>query len=734
MARTLVSPRTVAFVNQAGCSGPCGAVININNGIPLECKEWTNEESALLRERMLKDNQLFSSGLVRRIERSSLGNSLRIKKSGIDVGPIRTQDSGAQKENECKVMFDGITVKEFEKTFYVVNTTKNVQFCTKDFIGTAWQDLIGNAISDYEPDAFANTDLATIIIAAIIDRYKEFMPRFMLLAACGGAGDGLHGDDGILAKAYYASMNQYFHLISYNLTDFVSGFANIYINAIFGGAQYDTAPTSFSTAQLYILDFVYWLNGLIVNGVSLVTATFDITTSVVTIQSNIVTKDIDLRIILNEGISVDWSCKQAKIDELVYTLYENSMLINDVPLLFDYEPIDITNFAQLFMQYKRTFFTYLHNNGFEDIAPSEVLIGIDPLLLIERQAQIDTQAISGNVNTNFMDLIGLQTSQFVPLNVLTATGLFFITIKGNLLLLDDGENVMNMLDNFGRILIEKACNDSPGMVNILGGVPPIGSSVESWGVFASNLIGSRFVLENKLSAREPCEAAKMQIACYDSNVKKHCQVYATCEITTSGTAEAEYEAISDETTITVSLETFGADGTLAYLINWALSDGTGSSAVTTPNFVITLPGDQTENGLRLSVTGSVNSSGLDVCTGYFAYATQFGNGSGVTYCTATGTNDQVANSITTALSISYEIDGNTETVALTNAALSLNTVGDYGAIELEIEAILAGISATLVKPATTVTFSISNLPSFISNVILTSATTTNSTAALTINC
>lgn len=734
MGRTKVAPREVVFVNQTGCSGQCGPILEINNGIPLECKGWTKMESALLRERMLVDNQLFASGFVTRVERSSLGNSLRMKKSGIDVGPIRTQDSGAPAVNECKVMFDGITVKDFEKTFYVVNASKNLQICTKDFIGTKWQDFIGGAISDYEADAFANTDLATIIIAAIIEKVKAFVPEFMLLAACGSPVDNRHGDDGIFAKAFYAAMNQYFHTISYDMSLVDSTYPLTYINAIVGGAHYDSAPSDFSTANQYLLDFVAWLNGHVVNGAALLTATIDLTTSKMTVVSNFVTKDIDLRIVLNDGATVDWTCKQAKVDELVYTLYEKSMLINDVPLLFEYEPINSTNFSQLFMDYKNQYFTYLHNNGFSDIAPSEVFIGIDPLLMIQRTQEISNEVISGNGNTNFMDIVGLQLSQFIPINALTGSGLFFMTTKGNLLMLDDGSNFMNTIDNMGRISIKESCNGAPGMVDIFGGVPPIGSSVDAWGLFASNLLGSRFVLENKLADREPCEAAKLNIVCYDADVKNNCQVVETCQVESTVTSTIEYDDLADTTTITVAIESFGANGTLAYDLDWALSDGTGSEGVTTPNFAITLPGKQTAAGLRLTITGTVTSSGADNCVGYITHSNQFGIGDGVTLCTGTITNDQNTNSVTTGLSLAYDIDGGTESIALSNSALSFNTPSDYPAIELEIEVLLNGTNATLSKSGTNVTFSMSDIPSFISNITLISAATTNQTTVLLMDC
>lgn len=735
MANKAISPQTVQFVTQNGCAS-CGVTINVNKGIPLQCKEWSNEDSALLRERMLVDNQLFASGLVRRVEASSLGNSLRIKKVGIDVGPIRTQDSGAPKENECRVKFDGITMKEFEKTFYVVNTSKDLQICTKDFIGKSWQDLIGQRISDYEADAFAQSDLGDAIIAAIIDEYSAFLPEFLLMAACGSPIDRRHGDDGILAKAYYAAMNQYFHTISYDFADdVVAYFSSKYINAIVGGAHYDTNPSTFATPQLYLLDFVSWLNGHELNGVSLLTATYDITTSVVTVVSNMVTKDIDLRIVVNDGETVDWVCKDAIENEKVYTLYQNSMMINDVPLLFNYETINSTNFAQLFSQYKTDYFTYLLNNGFEDIEVGDVFIAIDPLLMFQRAAQTQGEFISGNPNADFMAAIGLEESQFIRLNALKGSGLFFMTTKGNLLMLDDGSNVLDTLSNMGRIAIEKCNSDAPGMVNIFGSVPPIGSSVEAWGLFASNLLGSKFVLENKLADREPCDSAKLQIVCYDGDVKNHCLVQSTCELSTRVSSEIAYDELLDQTTITVSMETFGVDGVVSYNFNWALSDGTGEASINTPNFIIVLPGNQTAAGLRLTITGSASYlEGASICTGYIVYENQFGSGDGITYCTGTITNDQVANAVTSGLSLSYDIDGTTETVAFVNPLLDLNLIGDYPAIESEIETILNGTNATLSLALAVVTFSMTNIPSFISNIVLSSTGSGNSTTALVMDC
>ena len=171
---------------------------------------------------------------------------------------------------------------------------------------------------------------------------------------------------------------------------------------------------------------------------------------------------------------------------------------------------------------------------------------------------------------------------------------------------------------------------------------------------------------------------------------------------------------------------------MAYAYNWSLSDGTGTSG-TDASFTFALPGDQKEAGLVFNINGSITSTGEQTCTGYFSRSFQFGTG-GTFTCSATGTNDQALNSITTALSVSFDIDGVTEIVALTDALLSYNVAGDYPEIKAELEAILPGTTVTVSIVGTVVTLAIADLPSFISNVSVISATTTNQTAVLTIDC
>jgi len=734
---TKVAPETLEFVRSVGCADDCSNILEINNGIDLPCKQWTNEESNLLRERMLRDNQLLTSGFVRRVSKSNLGNSNRIRKTGLDVGPIRTQDSGAGAVNECKITWDTIRIKDFEKTFYVVNTEKNLQICVKDFIGTQWQDLISDAYSDYEADAFADTDLADLIIAGIIEKYIAFIPKFMLLATCGGSGEDMHGDDGIFAKAYYASQGQYFHTLEFDMTAVDTGFDTTFIQAIVGGDKYEAVPSDFATAEQYLLDFLAWINTRKESRNYLFNASLDLTTFKMYVASNFATRLIDLRIVLNDGTLVDWGCKSAYADQLAPMELQRAMLINDVPLLFQYEQIDETNFAEKFKLYKKEFKKYLKQNGWSDLTDSDIRIGIDPELLEERKCQIQNRFLAGSIPADFMDTIGLAESQFVPLNALDDTGLFFMTINQNLLLLDDGTNVLNQIENMGKIRFQEAC-DTPGIVNIISGVPPIGSEVEAWGAFACNITDSYFVIDNDLENREPCEHSKLNLTCYDANVKNECVIEATCSLSCSVETTAVYDELADETTISVVVSTNTPGGTtLVYDLAYALSDGTGQNGISVPVFDITLPGDQTASGLRLSVTGTIEAqlAGDVQCATNVVHTEDFGDGSGFLLCVLTDTNDDGANPLTDTLSIDYAIDGGAQNTPLVDSGLDYSEAGDYPAIEAEIEAIFPGTTVSITVPgAGLALITISDMPSYITDVQITSGDTTNSTAVLVQDC
>ena len=225
------------------------------------------------------------------------------------------------------------------------------------------------------------------------------------------------------------------------------------------------------------------------------------------------------------------------------------------------------------------------DNGFDDYSISDVRIGIDPELMLERTDNIQCAVLDGNFNATLFETTGFELAQFVPLNALNNTGLFFMTINENLLLLDDGTNVLNEIENMGNMMIERAC-DTPGYINVYSGVPPVGSEVEHWGLFAANLVDSFFVIDNKLDEREPCANAKKNLVCYDDDVKNECLIVESCSLSCSVTTEVEYDSGSDQTTITVNVKTNAIAGaTLVYDLAYSLSDGTGQSGITTGSFV-----------------------------------------------------------------------------------------------------------------------------------------------------
>jgi len=711
-----VAPQLVKFVEKNSCDSHCAYTMEINNGLPLECLTWTTSESTILSERMLRDNELLTSGFVCRLNRSDLGNRNKYSASGIDIGEVRTQDSGAPDVTECKITFNPITFADFEKEFYVVNTELNTRMCVKNFIGKKQQELISNQLSTYEvAEEFANTDLAMIIVAKIIQKFQDFLPEFMLLASKGGSGKNLHGDDGILAKAFYAEQGVYFHTIQYDLSDVVSGTPDTYINAIVGGARYDTDPAAFASPDLYILDFVEWLNSLKEKRDFMFDVTFDAANNTVVVASNFITRQIDLKVVLNDGSVVDWACAEA--DMLPFTQLQGRILINDKPQSFQYEKIDNSNFFNKFKEYKKQFMIHLHNNGHSDVSIDQMLIGIDPLLMLEREDYIASQTLAGNFNATSIDSIGFNFGQFKPLNALTDTGLFFMSTPGNILQLSDDTDFSAQT----RIR-ESKCADKEGEIEILGGVPPVGSDVEAWGRFASNITDSWFVLDNKLSERQPYAATMKNLQCYDANVRNGCAVASGCQIFSNVTTEVAYNPSTLETTITVSIDSsLNVDGTLVYSIDWALSDGTAATGVATSDFVITLPGDQTDAGFRLSVTGSVTGTatvGGGTCVDYVNYTEKIGDGDGFGYCDHEITNDQNVVEVTDTLQLFFDVDGVTESVSLQDTDLSIDDPSDYPSIETELEAIIPGSIVTISKTGTEFTISMENVPSFITDIYL----------------
>lgn len=706
-----VKPETLTLIKEISCSDDCTKQIPINAGLPLPCKEWNDIESGLLRILALEDDQLFASGFVTKVSRSNLNDNLRVKKTGIDIGKIRTQDDGARKKNECKYNYDGIEYDEFQKKFYTVNTNKHLKICPRDLIGTQLSDLVGDQLSSYDPENFSDTDLADLLVGLIIEKYRmEFVASFVLLSVWGGAAENQHGDDGIFAKAWYQHKNQYFETFEYDLSGIVSGET---LNAIVGGKEYSEAFDTFGSLTALITDFVDWLNSLQDRRQPIFNASFDDATFVVVVAANSVTQKIDLRIVVNTGLPVDWSPICTKADETVPTRIQNAMLINDAPLMFRFEEITEANFATLFKKYIKEFVRYLHRNGFQAVTMDSVMIGIDPELMLERNDAINCKIIQGGVAPDFMDLIGLSVDKFKPLNALTGTGLFFMTVPGNILVFDDAGNDANGIPGVGRVRVGMTCEDEVKVIFD----NPIGSALDHGGLFAANLCESWFVEDNDLDNKEPYENTVAVLSCYDANNRKNCILgEATCSLSVDVSSVASYDAGSDTTSITVSVNAFSSDPslTLVYDLAYTTSEGTADDSIATSSFVVTLPGDQTDTGIVLTVYGNVTANdggGNPQCKEYFSDTEKFGEGVGSVECvhSAVGVGTE-----TTAIEVEYTINGGgAVVVALTNAALNLQTVGDYPAIELEIEAILPGSTVTIVDNAGNPDVTISGVPSFI---------------------
>lgn len=692
-----VGTGTIEFIQNVGCSNDCSKTIPINKGLPLPCKEFTNMESALFRRRALKDDQLWESGFTRIIERSAIGDDLRIKDFRLDIGEIRTEASGARSLTECKYNYEGITVDAWEKRFYVVNTNKHLKLCPRDLVGSNLQDLIGNKMTDF--DNFQDTDLADILIGAIIEKYNtEFVAKFILLAVWDGAGENMHGDDGIFAKAWYAYKGQYFHTMSYDLSSITTGMS---LEAIVGGKRYSKSLASFGgTLNSLLLDFVTWVNNLKDTKEFMFNTSVDLATGIITVVSRFATSKIRLRVaILNAGETADWSSPQCSHEDRVPTqVLQNAMPINDVPLMFKNEEINETNFVPLFKRYLKEFVRYLHRNGFSDISIEDIKIAIDPELMLERDDAVAGKYLAGGIPIDFMKEIGLSDSRFFPMNALNATGLFMMGIDGNIGIFGDSANDANGLPGTGTVKITDICD---GQFSVIFD-NPIGSMMDNFGASAFNLCDSFFVLDNKLDDREPYENTRGVLACY-SDACKGDSLVISCSVKGVVSSTADFDGTNTNITVLVNVSNPNQVPTINYNLGYSLSDGTSASGITSPSFVITVPGDQTASGLVLNVFGQVSGSNAvnpnDIATTYCVdtlnYSVKLGTAPVLAYCDWSGTKATAGGGDDKQLGIIYDAGAGSVVVHFIDQNLDLSNTSDWAAIESEIEAIFPGSVVTI---------------------------------------
>lgn len=715
-----VGTGTIEYVKEVGCSTSCSKSIPVNKGLPLPCKEFNNIESALLRKRALKDEQLFASGFTKIVERSAVGDDLRIKDFKIDIGEIRTEASGARKISECKYNFEGVTIDQWEKRFYVVNTNKHLKLCPREFVGKSLQDLIGDRMTDF--DEFQDTDLADILVGAIVEKYNtEFVAKFILLAVWNNAGENMHGDDGVLAKAYYAWKGQYFQTIQFDLSALESGKTLV---AIVGGNKYSLSVlSSGGNSSLTVLDFVNWINDLKESKDYLYNAS--VSGLIVTVVSKFATAKIRLRVgIVDDGVEPNWSGPTCSPESTVpTTVLQNAMPINDVPLLFKYETIDETNFVALFKKYTKEFTRYLHRNGFTDVSIADIKIGIDPELMLERDDAITGKYLAGGIAIDFMTQIGLAESRFKPLNALNGTGLFFMTIEENILVLGDTSNEGNGLPGTGNVKIMDICDGEFAVIFD----NPIGSAVEIFGAFASNLCDSYFVIDNKLDERQPYENTRQTLMCYSDTCREN-ELQLGCSISAEVSSSIVFVpgAGIGETKITVTTLVSNPNNVanILYDLGYSLSDGTSQNGLTSGSFVITLPGDQTASGLVLNVFGTIAATSTitpgeiatSYCTTSVSHNVQLGSSETSPYCDWSAPVD-VSGSIT-SIKISYDLLGSNQVYSLIDTSLNITLTADWPAIEDEMEAIFPNstvvISGTSGAPVLTIT----NVISAVSNVVI----------------
>lgn len=712
---TLVAQQTAEFVQNVGCSN-CQQNIPLNNGLTLECRMYDDRESEILRARALMGSNMVSSGVARILNRSEINANGRIFKRGINVGPIRTADSGAAGFRECRHNYESFSVEYFEKKFYVMPTEKKLKLCVKEFVGTKWSTYLRNegaGRDDFMAEFFAQSDMADILVAAIIEQYDKFVPEFVLLSTQKSESENGHGDDGIMAKMWYQQREQHFHTLQFDMSELDAAGQIAYLRV--NGKTQEFAFDTYGSIELVMTAIFDWLSALKWRAVEyMFDVSGDAANAILTVASAFAVQRVELDVIIADSSTVvEWGCNERSL-ELPYEELVPNMLINDVPLLFNYSEITEQNFAQMFKYYLKEYKRYLHRNGFDVLTMSNVRILIDPELLLEREGQQQNIFLRfNNTDADTMSALGLSENTFVPEAALNQTGLFLITMLGNLTVLADPSNINGVL-NASRIRVKEICEENGDYVAIQF-ENPLGSDVEHFGLTAANLCGSPFIEHNDLDSQIPLRHTQTILPCFDSSCRTECATKpATCTVAASIEYDAVYDGTNTEITVDINALVANEGFALAYDTNWSLSDGTSGTS-SAESFVITIPGDQTASGLVLNVQTIVQASDPDGvgCTTKASLSERLGDGDG-SECSYAGTSN--AGSVTSLEVVLNYTTGGSDTIPLTNAALDIDVPADFAAIEAELEAIIPGADATLTGGGGSTGIAIDNVTTLITSV------------------
>ena len=453
-----------------------------------EARILNREESFAARRGILETSQMMSNGLM--VAYPNAVDGAEWKWEEILPGVVQSRATGGLSKFTCGFDPQVLKKKHQIKRQQTERMYIHREECMLTYIGSSLQQ--GNSTGPVY--IRNNDDLITIAESRqlIIDLMVNDM-RAMARTVDGNtilgnwAGDNTTGTiingavskyphfDGVIKQALLQSSAAYYSSVDVTLPP------------VAGGAYFIKYYGSFDSAHGTVAEVVTAINGLKVDatGESLYSAV-DLGGNVIRITANQVEKlaydEYELTVYHSpSGNATDCDAF------LPATIVENPMPYAEQPLMFNYGVINEANFHSYFKdvikEWQRKIIT-LYENGQMPANIGEPYIACDPLVLIERDYSFLKELDTFQNAEAKLTRLNAMFPRFIPLKVLEGTGIWYLTVPGNIIYLTNfGADILGVT----KIWHDEDCDTVKSKNEMLGNV-----LVADFALFATNAKGSPF--------------------------------------------------------------------------------------------------------------------------------------------------------------------------------------------------------------------------------------------------
>jgi len=456
---------------KAGCA--CSKTGLEINGEQVEARRYTLDMVALTRLFVLKQSEIVSGGWA--TVKDNVIDGIKYTREEWKI-VAKSAATGGLSKRQCGFDKSVLQRRFMEKVCETVRIYTHEEHCPNAAIATALQDIVFGA-----GDGGAGLTQSDKYVNALLDSQVLAITKSIPLGIYKGNDPVSAHFDGVLAQLVRQNAATYYHTIRYDLSDFDADVERIFFKH--GGKE-----ATYATVE-DLVDAVALLKDT--NGDLLYTVYAGDGDGIVEITSNKAGYTIGVQLVVTAtGATIDWTC----VEELAFTTLQNRMPFVQEPLVLPGTAITASNFLTYFLDVKSKWLRYLDPDV--DYSKTPAYVAIDPYLI-----EVDAVAALLEFNKQAMGFQlkpdGLQQFPwtFVPMDALKNTGLFYITVKGNIEVLT---NTRVMGDGL-KVGVDEKCENAWAKTDQLANVV-----ILDFGVIGSNVFGSTFADEvEKTTAMVP---------------------------------------------------------------------------------------------------------------------------------------------------------------------------------------------------------------------------------------